>query len=453
MGSCINGNGNTYIAKRKPSNKNSKTVGCFSSLCKGQDNIDKDNKISSEIVTNPKIKSSFNFYHKNDKLNIELNSLINKYKDDLKIQKINFEQIFNIFMNFTYDFTKSNFIICDTRELSVERSQLFLKKFPQINYNIKQLEQMKKERVMKFFAFLKGKNLIFILKDESSLVILEKFVIFFTTNEGKLSLQNLFILSQYICNNEANKQNIYEDFLYFFIDEDLLYAYSPKILINSNDIKSSSLNNSTSILNYGYIFFNYFPHIKINEFNNYHKIITDKTKMLNKFDINYLKDKKTLNTDIFLNFISKFKIVYIMNFISCNELNNIIIKKNSSFINYNDGKRNKINKEDKHNLIKQKNIIVPKNIEFDEYYKEIHNEIIPIIEELKQQMILNNCILIQFDNDIDKLFLLKLIYIIVFRITGLTFDDIYNYLQWNFFEIGNESFMKIKKNEILNFLV
>lgn len=31
-------------------------------------------------------------------------------------------------MNYAYDFTKSNFIICDSRELSKEKTQIFLKK-------------------------------------------------------------------------------------------------------------------------------------------------------------------------------------------------------------------------------------------------------------------------------------------------------------------------------------
>ena len=454
MGSCISGNGTTYITKRKSNHKNKKNIGCFSSLCKGEDVIEIDNKISSEIVPIPQIKSSFTFYHKDDKLNTDLNFLIDKYKNELKIQKINFEQIFNIFMNYTYDFTKSNFIICDTRESSSEKNQLFLKKFPQINYNIKQLELMKKEKIIKFFNYLKGKNIIFILKNEESLDILEKFIIFFLAKENKFYMINIFILSQYIQKyNETNKENVYEDFLYYFIDEDLLYTYSPKILINSNDIKSSSLNYNTPNLNNAYIFFDYFPHIKNNDFNNYNKKIKDKIKMINKFDINYLNDKNIINTDLFLNFISKFRIVYILNFISHNECNNIINRKNSGYINSSEGKRNKINKEDKSNSIIQINIFIPKNLEFDEYYKIIHNEFIPLIEELKQQMIQNNCILIQFDNDIDNLFLLKFIYIIIFRITGLTFDNIYNYLKSNFFEIVNESFFKIKKNDLLNFLV
>ena len=175
MGSCISGNGTTYINN----NKNKKLSGCFTSLCKGEDDIDIDNKISSEIVPIPQIKSTFSIYHKDDKLNIDLNIIIDRYKEKLKIQKINFEQIYNIFMNYIYDFTKCKYIICDTRELSSEKSQLFLKKFPQINYHIKQLDHMRKEKIYKFFNFIKNKDIIFILKDESSLDILEKFIIFF----------------------------------------------------------------------------------------------------------------------------------------------------------------------------------------------------------------------------------------------------------------------------------
>ena len=40
----------------------------------------------------------------------------NLYKEKLKIQIINFEQIYNIFMNYAYDFKKSNFVVCDARE-------------------------------------------------------------------------------------------------------------------------------------------------------------------------------------------------------------------------------------------------------------------------------------------------------------------------------------------------
>jgi hypothetical protein len=449
MGSCISGNGTTYITKRKSNNnKNKKSAGCFTSLCKGEDDIDIDNKNSSEIVPIPQIKSSYCFHHNSDKLNTDLNILIDKYKDKLKIQKINYEQIYNIFMNYTYDFTRCNFIMCDTRELSTERIQLFIKKFPQINYNIKQL--MKKEKMTKMLNFLKNKNIIFILKDETSLDILEKFIIIFLANEINVSIQSIYILSQFIQKysetNTDNASNIYINYLYYFIDEDLLYDYSPKILINSSDIKSSSINYNNN-LNNAYIFFDTFSSNELKNKNN------NNLKIINKFDINYLNNKNVLEKDIFLNFISNFKIEYILNFLNLTESNNIINRKNVKYIIHNEGKRNKTTKEDKKTTIKQKIIYIPKNIEFDEFYKIIHNDFVPLIEEFKDQIVKNNCILIQFDNSIDNLFMLKLIYIIIFRITGLTFDNIYSYLKCNFFELSNETFIKVKKNEILNFLV
>ena len=451
MGSCISGNGAVYISiKKKNISKNKKSVGCFTSLCKGEDDIVIENKNSSEIVPFPQIKSSFCISHKNDKLNNDLNTIIDKYKYKLKLQKINFEQIYNIFMNYAYDFTKCNFIICDARELSIEKKQLFLKKFPQINYNLKQLEHMKKEKINKFFNFLKGKNIIFIMKKESSLENLEKYLIFFLANEEKCSFGNIYILNQFIQKyDETNKENAFSDYLYFFIDEDLLYSYCPKIMINSSDIISSSLNFKERDSNNAYIFYDTFFYNESSDLNNKK---SKKKKIINKFDINYLNNKDIINTDIYLNFISKFKIEYIINFICFKKNENIINKNNFNYIYHTEGKRNKVNKDEQQISIKQTIIYIPNNIEFDEFYEIIHNEFIPLLEDLKSQIIQNNCILIQFDNHIDNIFILKLIYIISFRTTGLSFDNIYNYLKCNFFDVGNEYFMKIKKDEISNFL-
>ena len=451
MGSCISGNSSIYIVKKKHIKKSKKNTGCLSSLCKGEDDIYIENKNFSEIVPIPQIKSSFTFFHEDNKLNNELNSIISKYKDKLKIKKINFEQIYNIFMNYAYDFTKSNFIICDSRELSKEKTQIFLKKFPHINYNIKQLEVMKKEKINKFFKFLNRKNIIFILKDESSLDFLEKFAIFFLANEGNVILESIFILSQYIKKyDEANNSNNFMDYLYYFIDEDLIYVHPPKILINSNDINSSTINYKSPNSNNAYVFLDTFPHI-----NNEYSINLKNSKIMNKFDINYLSDKNTLENDIFLNFVSKFKINYIMNFFSVNEIKNDIniTSKSSKYILHKGEKRNKAKNEDKKPFMKEKNIYIPKSMDFNEFYKIIHNELIPLFEELKEQIIQNNCILIQFDNNIENLFKLKLIYIIIFRITGLTFDNIYNYLEQNFFELENGTSIQTKKEEILNFLI
>jgi len=445
MGSCISGIGTTNIKKIKANKKIKEDVDCFA-LCKGDVDIYIENKNSSEIIPFPQIKSSFRFYHKDDKLNTDLNNIIDKYIEKLKIQKINFEQLYNIFMNYAYDFTNSKFVVFDTRKLSNEKTQLFIKKFPQINYSLRQLENMEKKKKNKFYKFLNGKNLIFILKDESSLEELEQFIIFLLTNEENLYKEKIYILSQYIKKyDEANTDNIFMNYLYYFIDEDLLYTYSPKILINSNDIKSSNINYSNPSSNDAYIFFSTFPHIE--SYDN-----KDNIKMINKFDIKYLSNKNIHENDIFLKFISKFKIEYIIKFLSLNEFD-MNDKINFKFIAHGKSKKHKINKGDIKAMIKQENIHIPKKIKFDEYYKNIHNELIPLIEELKGQIIDNNCILIQFDNNIDNIFMLKLIYIIIFRITGLSFDNIYDYLKDNFFELGYESIIKNEKEEILNFLV
>jgi hypothetical protein len=310
---------------------------------------------------------------------------------------------------------------------------------------------MKKEKITKFFKFLNHKNIIFILKDETSLDLLEKFVIFFLANEGSVILESIYILSQYIKKyDDTNISNNFMDYLYYFIDEDLIYTYPPKILINSNDINSSTINYKMPNSNNAYVFLDTFPHM-----NNEYSINIKSPKIFNKFDINYLSNKNTLENDVFLNFVSKFKINYIMNFFSVNEIKNDfnITAKSSKYIIHKGEKRNKAIHEDKKSFMKEKNIYIPKSLDFNEFYKIIHNELIPLIEELKEQIIQNNCILIQFDNNIENLFKLKLIYIIIFRITGLTYDNIYNYLENNFFELENGTSIQTKKEEILNFLI
>ena len=166
-----------------------------------------------------------------------------------------------------------------------------------------------------------------------------------------------------------------------------------------------------------------------------------------------MSHKETIETDLYLNFISKFNIIYIVNFIIVEEIDYNINKKNSKYIWHCETKRNKAANEDKKNLIKQKNVLIPKNMEFNEYYKIIHNEFIPLLEELLDQIINNNCILIQFDEKIEYIFMMKFIYIIIFRITGLTFDNIFEYLKINFVDLSKESSIKDKKDEFLNVLV
>lgn len=463
----MSGNG-TINVKRYPNPRRgtNRSVTCFTSLCKGEDNLLHDNKNSSEIVPNPNIKSTFSIHYNNDQLNIDINTFIEKYKTQIKIEKINFVQIYNIFMNYKYNFTRSEFILCDIRNDLKEKSQaLFLKHFPQINYNIKELEIISKNRLIKFFKFINNKKIIFILKDskeENSIDTIEKFLIFFLANSNNCKIDTIYILNQYITkfdennlkkeikNNKENENKInYNEYLSYFIDEDLLYEYSPKILIDLSDIKSSNLNYNNEIINNSYLFYTFFPHNENKESNNKKTQIN----LNSKFDANYLSNKTTEETDIYLNFIYKFNIIYIINFIFTEEFENCINKKTSKYIWHSETKINKIVNGDSKKLIKQKNILIPKNMEFIEYYKVIRNEFIPLLEEVYDQILDNNCVLIQFDDKIDYIFLMKFIYIIIFKTTGLSFDNIFSYLKINFFDINQESLINEKKEEFLKLLV
>ena len=436
MGTCYSSNDGLKARKSKP-----RTTSCLSSLCNDSQISNPKIKTQPSIVTIPNIKSSYNISFKNDKLNNDLNELIEKYKDKLKIAKINYIQLYNIFMNYIYDFTKSNIVLCDTREEEKDKEQLFLKKFPQINYSIKQIERMSDDRLNMFCKFMKNKNIIFILKEESSLDTIEKFIIYFIANnfDGKFTIKNIYILNEYIQKYQDNDLNTYLEYLYYFIDEDIFYPYSLKILINSMDIKSSNLNSSKS--NNAYVFINSYLHSANSQNKN-----VEKDNIINKLNINYLCHKNIEEPDIFLDFVSKFKIHYIINFIKLND--NGIEQKSNNYITHSEAKRNKINKEEKKSLIYQKNIHIPKDMNFEEFYNIMKNEYASIIEELKEQIVQNNCILIQFDDAIDILSKIKLIYIFMFKITGLSFDDITNYLKSNYYDIENESFALSKKEEI-----
>jgi hypothetical protein len=258
---------------------------------------------------------------------------------------------------------------------------------------------MSQERLNKFCNFLKNKNIIFILKDESSIEIVEKYIIFFIANNSdrRGKVKNIYILSEYIKKPDENNANSFLEYLYFFIDEDIIYEFSPKILINSIDIKSTYLNyNNNNYINNAYAFINIYPHIvNVDQKNN------NNNKIINKFDINYICNKNTEEPDTFLKFISKFKIYYILNFILSKENN--INQKSSKYITHSEAKRNKIGSEEKKSLIKQKNISIQQNIQFEDFYRIIQKDFSSIVEEFKNEIIQNNCILIQFDDNIDIL--------------------------------------------------
>ena len=321
-------------------------------------------------------------------------------------------------MNFAYDFTTSEFIICDTRE--EDKSQSFLKKFSQINYKPRQVESMSEDRMKLFKNYLRNKNIIFILNDEKNFELFEQFITIFSINYD-LNLKNIYILIEPIQKADENQINkSYLEHLYSFLDEDALYKYTPKILINSIDIKSGNLTDAKNI-------------------------------HLNQLDINNICNQELEEENICLNFFAKFNIENILNFISLEKLENEN-NSNSGLITHCKERRNKVKGEEKRTLIRQKNISIPKNInEFSDYYNLIQTDFDNIIKEFQEEIINNKCIIIEFDDDIYEKIKMKMLFIIIYKITRLNFEDIENYLKNNFFSLKNEDNIWPAKNEIENF--
>ena len=442
MGACYSSSDSNKIKASIYNRQKKPTTSCIGTICCESNKNYSSIKNPISIINNPSIRSTYNINYKNGPINEYIDSLITNNQSPIPLQKINFIQLYNIFMNYAYDFTKSDFVVCDARKDN-EKKQIFLKKFYQINFLPQQVESMQEERMNKFKNYLKNKNIIFILKDETSFEILEQYITIFSVNYD-FQLKNIYVLSESINKNEERQINdSYLENLNTFIDEDVLYEYIPKILINSMDIKSCNLNYQNNLSHNGLIFITSYPHIANTKHNNKNNI------HMNKLDINNICDEDLKENNIFLNFFSKFKIESILNFISEeNDENN----NNPGIITHSEAKRKKINGEEHRISIKQKNISLPKNlIDFGQYYNSIENDFDSIIEEFKYQIVNNNCIIIEFDDEIKSNIKMKFLFIIVNKITGLCFEDIESYLKINFFILDKQNIWP-NKEEMRNFL-
>ena len=395
MGTCCSSNENRLVKAGNVYNRKKKSSNCLNSICNSESNKDLKNQEPKIIKKHKNVASSYNINHKEGSINEFINVLIEKYKADIPIKKINYIQLYNIFMNFEYDFNESDYIVYDTRKDSLEKKENFLKKF----------------------RFHSKKN---------------------------IHIKNIYILTESIIHNEENNmKNIYNNNLYTYIDEDALYEYSPKILINSSDIKCNELNYDNNSENYAFAFITKYPHlanIKAKEKNNKNEI--------NKLCINYICNKDLEDNDIFLNFFAKFNINYILNFISEEKP----LEQNSKLVSkFKQTERKKINNEKNKIPIGQTNISIPKNIGFDEFYNYIKNDFGSIIDEIKEEFIENNCLIFEFDDDIDELIKIKLIFIICYKITGLAFENIENYLKDNFLDLNFNNY-QLNKDEMNHFL-
>ena len=440
MGACYSSSeqnkikATTYVRQKK-------STGCLSTICCDSEKNNEPIRPQNQIMNNPNIRSSYNINYEKGPINDHIDTIISNDQSPIPLQKLNYVQLYNIFMNFTYDFTKSDFIVCDTRKNADDKTQIFIKKFYQINYSPPQIESMQQNRLDKIKNYLNNKKIIFILKDEDTFEILEQFITIFSIHND-FNINKIFVLSETIQKYEERQlNNTYLENLNLFIDEDSLYEFTPKILINSSDIKSSILNYDNDNIHNAFAFVITYPHL-----------VNSKNKInMNKLDINNICDKDVAEENIYLKFFAKFKIKCILNFIleekKENENNN-----NLGLITHSEAKRKKIADEEHKVLIKQINISIPNDMaDFNEFYDLIQNDFDTIIEDFKSQIVNNNCIIFEFDDAIEEVIKIKLLFIIVNKITGLCFEDIENYLKNNFFIVNQENIL-INKEEIDNFL-
>ena len=177
MGSCYSSNEphkiktSTYNRQKKP------TTSCLGSTCCESGKNLNPNRPIIHVENVPNIQSSYTINYKKGKINDYIDNLISKNQSPIPLVKLTFVQLYNIFMNFGYDFTTSDFIICDTRE--EDKTQSFLKKFSQINYKPRQVESMAEDRMKLFKNFIRNKNIIFILNDEKNFETFEQYITIF----------------------------------------------------------------------------------------------------------------------------------------------------------------------------------------------------------------------------------------------------------------------------------
>ena len=124
MGACYSSS-EPHKIKTTVYNRNKKQTSCMGSTCCESGKEQNLIKQQNHIMNNPDIKSTYNIYYKKGQINDYIDNFISKNQSPIHFQKINFIQLYNIFMNYTYDFTNSDFIICDTRE--EDKTQIFLK--------------------------------------------------------------------------------------------------------------------------------------------------------------------------------------------------------------------------------------------------------------------------------------------------------------------------------------
>ena len=196
-----------------------------------------------------------------------------------------------MFMNYKYNFTKSEFILCDIRDKLNEKNQSFLKQFPKINYDINELQLLDKNRLFRFFKFINGKKIIFILKEaKENIKLKETLRISKLKKNQKKSAAHMLINNMKISKEKSNI-NIYKNRLFLSEKKNNMDNYMKSNIINLKNnrlllkkhIIIESKNNERKTISFNEI------NLLKNNYDNIDKIISEIQNKINQSHLEKIK--------------------------------------------------------------------------------------------------------------------------------------------------------------------
>lgn len=195
-----------------------------------------------------------------------------------KTKKISQIELYNIAIFYQDNYTRSNYVIYDTRRSS-EQKEDYLKKMKHVNYTYNQINSMKGEKLENFRKFLNNKKIIFIISER------------YLKKENRKRRPNPFDIISLLFDINSN-------LTIYLLSDTLIEEETPKIFIKlisflGNKLSSNlpyilfSYRHSTSFYIDGYIFINFSDNILFS----FESLITELKSSKNSlsFENNFLK--------------------------------------------------------------------------------------------------------------------------------------------------------------------
>ena len=195
-----------------------------------------------------------------------------------KTKKISQIELYNIAIFYQDNYTRSNYVIYDTRRSS-EQKEDYLKKMKHVNYTYNQINSMKGEKLENFRKFLNNKKIIFIISER------------YLKKENRKRRPNPFDIISLLFDINSN-------LTIYLLRDTLIEEETPKIFIKlisflGNKLSSNlpyilfSYRHSTSFYIDGYIFINFSNNIMFS----FESLITELKSSKNSlsFENNFLR--------------------------------------------------------------------------------------------------------------------------------------------------------------------